>query len=234
MLMLLLLLPQLATSCTTAGDCSWNGECSASVMRVPQRLEGRVVRDAERRAWPAWSRPSIAIWTGSVSSWGGSVMRDDDGMYHMLVSEMATHAGADPGRATRALHTPRRPVPLRPSSANGPCSTSSRTSRCAPPPGREWVCLFAHNPAYPSPPCNGTNGTTHGSGCRCDQSGPRVRTCLCSRARSCFWQLEQAHPRGGRWRAGLCSGVGRRHFAPDSGQRPAGAGLPRHARRHRQ
>ena len=98
MLMLLLLLPPLARSCTTAGDCSWNGECSASGVCMC------------RSAWKGESCETLNVVPGPrglgyqhreadgqrVSSWGGAVMRDDDGVYHMLVSEMAAHAGMTP------------------------------------------------------------------------------------------------------------------------------------------
>lgn len=83
------------TSCDSAYNCSYNGECKSKVCVCK----------------PQWTGPHCAVlnilptnetWgyqyilnNQRVSSWGGAVIRDDNGDYHMYAAEMSQYCGID-------------------------------------------------------------------------------------------------------------------------------------------
>jgi hypothetical protein len=83
------------TPCLGAADCSFNGKCSKGFCACYPQWMGRhcgqlnlvpTARDAGLQT----REPS----TGErASSWGGSVVRGDDGVYHMYAAEMTHHCG---------------------------------------------------------------------------------------------------------------------------------------------
>ena len=79
--------------CRTNDDCSLNGVCShGSCNCRPQwnglRCETLVLRPATRGAGYRGVDGGA-----NTSSWGGAVLRSDDGRYHMWVSEITEHCG---------------------------------------------------------------------------------------------------------------------------------------------
>ena len=80
--------------CRDDGDCSLNGMCTASGVCAcrPQwrghRCEGLVLAPATRGAGYRGVDGGR-----NTSSWGGAVLRADDGKYHAWVSEMTEHCG---------------------------------------------------------------------------------------------------------------------------------------------
>ena len=85
--------PAFRTKCAHASDCSYNGVCSAGVCEChPQWMGkhcGQLFLLASDRSAGLQSNDSA----GRVSSWGGSVLRGDDGTYHMWASEMVHNTG---------------------------------------------------------------------------------------------------------------------------------------------
>ena len=82
------------TPCSSAADCSFNGKCaqSGSCSCYPQWMGkhcGQLRLIPTARDAGLQSRDA----RGRVSSWGGSVVRGDDGLYHMYAAEMTHHCG---------------------------------------------------------------------------------------------------------------------------------------------
>eukprot|EP00936_MAST-01D_sp_MAST-1D-sp1_P001499 g1499.t1 len=81
-----------ASKCASNADCSFNGKCTAKGLCACRA---------------AWSGPSCATLEllpatkgaglhgigSNTSSWGGSVLKGEDGKYHMWASEMINHCG---------------------------------------------------------------------------------------------------------------------------------------------
>ncbi len=78
------------TSCTTAADCSYNGDC------VSHRCECDAAWRGPRCAQLALLAANLSLGyhgsTAATSTWGASVQYDH-GMYHAWASEMAGHCG---------------------------------------------------------------------------------------------------------------------------------------------
>lgn len=51
------------------------------------------VLDIKRRPTAAATVPGVYGFSPNVSSWGGNVVRDDEGTYHLYVSEMVGGCG---------------------------------------------------------------------------------------------------------------------------------------------
>ena len=81
------------TSCTSPRDCSYNGDCINN----------------QCQCYPQWMGPYCAVLhllptnkeygyqyildNQRVSSWGGAVVQDDNGDYHMYSAEMSSFCG---------------------------------------------------------------------------------------------------------------------------------------------
>lgn len=104
---LLLLLPTTsisgASGCSERADCSHNGKCVAGVCEcspgwtaadchqlkfVSSRSRNNSTRLLGLNAYDATHPPFR-----NTSSWGGAVVRGDDGLYHMFAAVMAKHCG---------------------------------------------------------------------------------------------------------------------------------------------
>eukprot|EP00658_Telonema_sp_P-2_P054175 TRINITY_DN43119_c0_g1_i1.p1 TRINITY_DN43119_c0_g1~~TRINITY_DN43119_c0_g1_i1.p1 ORF type:complete len:344 (-),score=25.93 TRINITY_DN43119_c0_g1_i1:42-1073(-) len=144
--------------CTTASDCSLGGVCTA----------GSCV------CWPTWTGPNCSVlnvlpspatcagaWRrpANQSSWGGSVVRDDAGLYHMVSADMEAHCGLDSWqRNSRIVH-------LTSAKPTGPFVQSDVV-----------LDAFAHNPTLHRAP-DGTWLVYHiGNGVP-DSHGPPLKTC---------------------------------------------------------
>eukprot|EP00658_Telonema_sp_P-2_P078652 TRINITY_DN7418_c0_g1_i6.p1 TRINITY_DN7418_c0_g1~~TRINITY_DN7418_c0_g1_i6.p1 ORF type:complete len:606 (+),score=78.46 TRINITY_DN7418_c0_g1_i6:190-2007(+) len=79
-------------SCTTALDCSLNGECAASRCNCLPAWKGDRC-DVLNLIPMSSPRDGDAYRSTDRSSWGGSVSRGADGLYHLFVSEMAEQCG---------------------------------------------------------------------------------------------------------------------------------------------
>ena len=87
-----------ANACVDGTDCSLNGVCDedAARCRCDAAWTGaacdRLVILPTDRYWPAAAYGGDAQ-AENISSWGGGVVRDDDGLYHMWVSEFVDGCG---------------------------------------------------------------------------------------------------------------------------------------------
>jgi hypothetical protein len=161
--------------CSGPEDCSYNGKCETSGTCTCK---------------PAWSGEyceRLAVIPGlkslgyqgvegssRLSSWGGAPLIGDDGLYHMITSEMVNHAGLLPwGCNSQVIHAT-SPDPLTKPFIKQRVlwEVFSHEPRCTrvPAGNKEFVCYFSHNPHYPSSPCDGRNGSTLAQ-CACDNSG---------------------------------------------------------------
>ena len=75
-------------ACTRDRDCSFNGLCSkGACLCVPQWSGSFCQRLNLSPAAPVAGKMDFNESTGeNISSWGGSVVRDDSGLYHSLRS----------------------------------------------------------------------------------------------------------------------------------------------------
>lgn len=81
--------------CSTAEDCSLNGDClpgGQCSCRPP--WTGSANCD-QLRFLPTPTAPAYPAPGHNATTWGGSVARGDDGLYHMFVSEMVNNCGLD-------------------------------------------------------------------------------------------------------------------------------------------
>ena len=87
--------------CTDDADCSYNGACDggACVCRSPWRgtrcevlVRGAV---AASSGYQSPRDPALPVTRTNFSSWGGSVLLGDDGIYHMYAAEMLNGCGID-------------------------------------------------------------------------------------------------------------------------------------------
>jgi len=79
--------------CATDADCQLNGECLQGLCVCDPawgKADCSELQLLPSPAAPAYPPPKLFNVT---SSWGGSVVRDDDGKYHMFVSEFAEDCG---------------------------------------------------------------------------------------------------------------------------------------------
>lgn len=86
---------KVAVMCTSDLDCSLNGECIESVCHCDaawwgDRCDKLALVPASVSAPSAYGGGSH---TPNVSSWGGNILRGDDGKYHLWVSEFAEGCG---------------------------------------------------------------------------------------------------------------------------------------------
>ena len=89
--------------CSGPEGCSYNGECDISsgscACRAPwEGARCEVLRRLPVQASSGFQSPhdaSLPEARVNVSSWGGSVVQDDDGMFHMYAAEMIGGCGID-------------------------------------------------------------------------------------------------------------------------------------------
>jgi hypothetical protein len=77
------------TKCAGPADCSYNGECAAGVCRCHPQWMGKYCGQLHTVPTPRGAGLQSTDGGGLVSSWGGSVVRGDDGKYHMCASRRA-------------------------------------------------------------------------------------------------------------------------------------------------
>lgn len=85
--------------CAGAGDCAYNGACvggacvCAAAWRGDACEELAVTPADPARGFDSPHDAGAAAARGGVSSWGGSVLKGDDGLYHMWSSEFVEQCG---------------------------------------------------------------------------------------------------------------------------------------------
>lgn len=83
-----------STSCTSKADCSYNGACTdAGVCKCHPQWMGLHCGQLNLAPTKLGSGLKSSDADGFISSWGGSVLRGDDGTYHMWAAEMVNHCG---------------------------------------------------------------------------------------------------------------------------------------------
>jgi hypothetical protein len=113
--------------CVDALGCSLNGECENGVCVCDGGWEGDDCHLLKLS--PAFAPPDQAYCHYNDSTWGGSVLKGDDGVYHMYFSEMANNCTLhDYGSVSRVVHA----------TARSPLGPFVRQSIALP--------VFAHNP----------------------------------------------------------------------------------------
>ena len=91
-ILLLCLLPISAYSCTSAADCSLNGDCVAGNCACDPWWSGSSTCDVLAILPAKKSAPGYRNSSG-VSSWGGMSIRDDAGVWHLFAAEMVGKCG---------------------------------------------------------------------------------------------------------------------------------------------
>lgn len=89
-----------STSCTTAQDCSLGGACVEGKCSCYSTWTGEncsVLNLGAGTNIKAFNRPD------NESSWGGSVIRGADGMYHMFAADMTHHCGLNSWESNSAI-----------------------------------------------------------------------------------------------------------------------------------
>ena len=82
------------TPCTSSHDCSYNGRCVRLVCECYSQWMGKYCN--QLRLAPTDSNAGLQSLDAQgrrISTWGGSVVRDQDGTYHMWASEMINSCG---------------------------------------------------------------------------------------------------------------------------------------------
>jgi len=158
----------LASGCGSNEDCSLNGICQS---------------DGTCRCIPAWKGHNCSVLSllpaprlagfhpvddgRNTSTWGGTVLRSDDGTYHMWASEMIQHCGINAWTENSRLVHAVSPSPLGPfmrRDVTFPVFSHEATAVRDPRTG-EYVLFFtAHIPSGRAV-CNCTDGSTTDKGC---------------------------------------------------------------------
>jgi len=155
------------SSCQTTSDCSLNGECSGACMCAP----GWGGPNCETVQFSPATREGNGYHElddgANTSSWGGSVLQDDDGVYHMWASEMVNHCGLDSWRSnSRVVHATS-------STPEGPFSRHdvvfgvfAHEPTVAMAPSGEFVMFYTGSLVpYPRQLCNCSDGSTQDGEC---------------------------------------------------------------------
>ena len=93
------------TPCSNRAECSYNGHCRSGVCECYPQWMGKYCGQLNFIPTPRKAGLESEDGGGRVSSWGGSVVRDDNGLYHMFASEMTHNTGS-------AYSSIRPPCPL--------------------------------------------------------------------------------------------------------------------------
>ena len=94
--MWLMTAPIAAAACSSRADCSHNGECVTGRCNCSAGWIGTTCHQLNFRSGSTsrglnlWSRTAPYR---NTSSWGGAVVRGDDGVYHIYAAIMANHCG---------------------------------------------------------------------------------------------------------------------------------------------
>merc|ERR1711990_631088 len=83
----------LGSSCTTDEDCHLNGLCKSGVCACVPEWTGATC--GELNLHPARPAPEAGYNENGTSSWGGSIIADSDGLYHMFLSRMVDGGGLE-------------------------------------------------------------------------------------------------------------------------------------------
>ena len=109
--LLLLLLPSLiSAACRTSADCSLNGDCVSGVCAC----------DAAWSSSPACDVLAVlpadpnAYHSASNASWGGNVVCDGNGTYHLFVAQMVNECGLESWGSNSAIVRAEGPTPAGP------------------------------------------------------------------------------------------------------------------------
>lgn len=73
--------------------CSLNGVQNGGQCRCDAPWKGPTCSILDIKPRPQSSVPAIYGYSPNVSSWGGNVVKGDDGLYHLYVSEMVGGCG---------------------------------------------------------------------------------------------------------------------------------------------
>jgi len=79
--------------CSHDSDCSLNGECRSGSCHCSSGWTGRACTALDILPTPRDSGYKVTNNRRNISSWGGPVLRGEDGIYNMWVSEMENHCG---------------------------------------------------------------------------------------------------------------------------------------------
>eukprot|EP00041_Stephanoeca_diplocostata_P018984 m.402477 g.402477 ORF g.402477 m.402477 type:complete len:363 (+) comp21179_c0_seq3:120-1208(+) len=89
-----------STDCVTSHDCSLGGTCVAGKCSCFSTWTGQncsILNLGEGQNIKAFDRPK------NQSSWGGSVIWGDDGLYHMYAADMTKHCGLNSWQSNSAI-----------------------------------------------------------------------------------------------------------------------------------
>eukprot|EP00041_Stephanoeca_diplocostata_P033744 m.1122055 g.1122055 ORF g.1122055 m.1122055 type:complete len:297 (-) comp24401_c1_seq5:577-1467(-) len=87
--------------CASPEDCAMNGECTEGRCICRPPWIGEFCEVLQRLPIPAASgyqsphNPTLPQLRQNISSWGGSILQDDDGVFHMYAAEMLYDCGID-------------------------------------------------------------------------------------------------------------------------------------------
>ena len=185
-LLLLLTLPTLAEACESEADCSYFGACVAGRCVCRHQYTGNKCEafafapvDAARSS----GLRTINASTGEqTSSWGGSVLLDEAGTYHMFAAEMTNSVGIKSWRSnSRVVHATAKPSAggswqfVRRDVAQPVFAHEPTVSRA---PTGEWVMFFTTDAGEtPGRQCSLPLTCGHnGSSCMSD---PNAQQCPC-------------------------------------------------------
>ena len=146
--------------CATAADCSFNGGCQNGRCRCDPAWHGQ--QCSTLNLLPA--RRGAGLNTtddgGPISSWGGTVTKGDDGLFHMFVAQFTRHCGF------KQWDTNSRIVHAVANEADGSYEVKhqvwpvfAHNPAVVRAPGGEWVMTFVYNASGSKGEATCANGT---------------------------------------------------------------------------
>lgn len=106
--------PRLAEACESEADCSYfgscvGGRCACRHQYIGSSCEAFAFAPLEAKRGSSGLRTVNSSTGEQTSSWGGSVLLDEDGTYHMFAAEMTNAVGIKSWRSnSRVVHACRR------------------------------------------------------------------------------------------------------------------------------
>ena len=82
---------QVALTCRTDADCSFNGVCANAECRCLPAWHGPSCERLSLLPTPANAGYGASDAGGELTSWGGAVLQDESGLWHMWASELLGH-----------------------------------------------------------------------------------------------------------------------------------------------